>query len=771
MEPFTIVLAFYLVMASGTLTWWLATTDASLRTLQEDMTEDRLSMANTLDSLRTTVDEMHSGVTALLHANPELKSIIDTHRALDNIESSLAGDLLSADPAEAANTLLGAVRDLLSTVDVDGDLDTSRSELDLGTLRLADRLQEVFREVGLRPSDLGLTDLEARRLGELAYRNGHRSWALACYEEAARIAPGEKTTLRALEHLASEAGDDTARRNWLEAQLKRDPDNPQLLRSHANLLASEGDAGAEKSVRRLEALGVDTPADRSLLSGLRERAGARGEALEALDKALEEDPERSDDWRRKATLHFELCEEGEALNAVEKCLELNRQDGEAWALQARLLSTSQREIASALKSAIHAVALNAGGTELILLKADLLAASGKETEAKESLEKSLQQNPDNDELRSAMARMALQNLDLETAESLLRTATTPPTMSLHLQLEWGRLHLALADLKRDGTGDTDRALLTVAGDNFRQALEVDRESGIAWLGLARVQRLMKDIEVADESLTRARRLMDDDPAIDAEAALLALDLGDLPEAQRLVEASSVKDPDNPIISYIKGNISAANARFEEAKEFYTDTLAKQPGHVRARLNRASVNMALNEAQDTLDDCHILLNEAPELHLAVVRQSEALMMLAQWSEAKEGWEKVIEFNPRHPHALMQLAACHMALERPELAETPLNDALRIDSNNAATWHQRGLLYLEWGREEAALADFEKAAKADSKHLDARLHIAAIHHEAGRWHEGRTAWRDVLSLEPENTIARRRFDECDIKIIAEEALKNS
>ena len=50
MEPFTIVLAFYLVMASGTLTWWLAPTDASMRTLQEDMTEDRLSMEHTLDS-------------------------------------------------------------------------------------------------------------------------------------------------------------------------------------------------------------------------------------------------------------------------------------------------------------------------------------------------------------------------------------------------------------------------------------------------------------------------------------------------------------------------------------------------------------------------------------------------------------------------------------------------------------------------------------------------------------------------------------------------
>ncbi len=536
-------------------------------------------------------------------------------------------------------------------------------------------------------------------------------------------------------------------------------------------MVREGDAGAERSVRRLEALGVDTPADRSLLSGLRERAGARSEALEALDKALEEDPDNSGYWLRKATLHFEMEEEGEAIKAVDKCLSYDRQNGDAWALQARLLSSNSRELATALKSAVHAVALVAGGTELILLKADLLAATGKEVDAQESLDKSLNQNPRNDVLRAAMARMALQKGEIDEAETLLRTAPTPPTMSLHLQLEWGRLHLAFADLKRDGSGDTDRALLTVAGDNFRHALDVDRESGIAWLGMARVQRLMKELEIAEESLNRSRRLMEDDPAIDAEAALLALDLGDLSEAQRLVESSSVSDPDNPVIAYIKGNIAAAHGRFEEAKEFYTDTLLKQPTHVRARLNRASVNMALEEPQDTLDDCHHLLCEAPELNLAVVRRSEALMMLAQWSEAKEGWEKVLDFNPNHSHALMQLAACHMALERPELAETPLNDALRIDPTNAAAWHQRGLLYLEWGREEAALADFEKSAKADEKHLEARLHIAAIHHEASRWHEARTAWREALSNDPENTIARRRFEECDVKIIAEEALKNA
>ena len=69
-----------------------------------------------------------------------------------------------------------------------------------------------------------------------------------------------------------------------EARLTLSPDNPELLRSHAHLLVAQGDQEAERDVLRLEALGLDTPADRSLLSGLRERAGSRSEALEAIDR-------------------------------------------------------------------------------------------------------------------------------------------------------------------------------------------------------------------------------------------------------------------------------------------------------------------------------------------------------------------------------------------------------------------------------------------------------------------------------------------------------
>ena len=106
--------------------------------------------------------------------------------------------------------------------------------------------------------------------------------------------------------------------HWLEARLRNDPDNPELLRAQAHLLVRQGDEGAEKAVRRLEALGVDTPADRSLLSGLRHRAGSPNEAIEAIEQALEEDNQKPDYWLQYALHNKQLC----CLENPQHCVDL-----------------------------------------------------------------------------------------------------------------------------------------------------------------------------------------------------------------------------------------------------------------------------------------------------------------------------------------------------------------------------------------------------------------------------------------------------------------
>ena len=326
----------------------------------------------------------------------------------------------------------------------------------------------------------------------------------------------------------------------------------------------------------------------------------------------------------------------------------------------------------------------------------------------------------------------------------------------------GRMHLANADRLRDGTGDTDKNLLVDAAESFEAALEMDRESGIAWLGLARVQRLLGKSAEAVETLTRARRLLpDEDPSAAAESALLCLDKGDLEGATQHIDAASIRG-EGAIVSYVRGNIAANQGHLKSAQSHYDEAINIDPTHVRARLNRASIHMASGNAQGALDDANVLLELAPGLALAKIRRAEANMMLTNWDSAKADLEQIVEDAPHHHHALTQLASCYMSMDRPEKAEAPLNEALRLAPDHTEAWHQRGLLYLDWGRNDAAMNDFEAAVRCDGNHLDARLHIAAIHHEAGRFVEASGAWKGVLAIEPEHAVARRRREECDMAL---------
>ena len=82
--------------------------------------------------------------------------------------------------------------------------------------------------------------------------------------------------------------------------------------------------------------------------------------------------------------------------------------------------------------------------------------------------------------------------------------------------------------------------------------------------------------------------------------------------------------------------------------------------------------------------------------------------------------------------------------------------------AEAWHQRGLLYLDWAKEEAALNDFEAAVRCDGTHIESRLRIAAVHHEAERFMEAEAAWNGVLAIDPDHTVARMRKKECEMAL---------
>jgi len=764
MDYLLLTLIFLLGALSGTVIWWMLRNESRIRLLQIDLAADRAEMRSGLSRMESSIELMNLSSEAILQTNPENQGAIAIHTVLKKIETQIDAGLSDSNTAATnAKELHSAMRMLLKSVEIDGDLGKEQQSLQPGALNLTDRLFSLLKNLNIEASSLGLNTLEFAKLGELLYRCGHLDWAQSCYQSAIENTPGHTASLSSLSHLAKQEGNLELQLDWIEKMIEHDPDNSDLLRSHASLVIQSGvdEERAERDMLRLEAMGKDTPADQSLLSGLRSRSGSPQETIERLEKMLEREPDRAEDWFLKAKMHVKLSEFDDALLSVEEAIKIHRQFGEAWALKANLLADNALYQEDALRAARHAVALNAGGTELILLKADLVALEEGEISASETLQSALDSNPDNDELRAHIANLLRESGELELAEKLLNEATIQTSI---IHVARARIQLMYADMQRDGTGETDELHITIAKQSFETAIDLNRESGIAWLGIARCERLLKNFDIAKEALDRASRLLDGESSVYAESALLALDLGDLVEANQLIEAAAVGLEDTALIAYLRGNLDCMNGNFISARNHFDDVLERHdPLHVRARLNRIAASLALGLHDSALDDCRILLDQAPELTLAKCRMADVLMLVTNWTPAKQLWTEILELNGNHPHALTQLAACNIALGMPDQAEAPLNKAIRLDPEFSSAWHNRGLLYLEWGEEDAAIQDFETTIKVNPNHIDARLHLASIHHSAERWKRAAPLWRQVLDIDSDNDVARQRLSHCESQII--------
>lgn len=752
MDPISIGLTLFFAAATGAVIWWLVQAEVGLRRLREDLETSHAQTHRVLDQLHARTEELADNAMALQRAHPGLAGVIDAHRTLDRLQASLAGEGDAGTVRTAASSALSAVRGLLATRTGSADLEDP-TPVDAGLLQLVGRVLSTLDQLELSVDDLDLTDLEARRLGEMAFLSGDRTWALACYRTSATVSPGEASTLRSLSRLARESGDEGELRLHLEGLLEIAPDDPDLLREHARLLTKMGDVAAERDLRRLEAMGVETAEDKSMLASLAARSGDTDGALASIDSALAADP-TGGDWLRKAELHLERGERGLGLNAADEAIALDRQSGAAWSVRARLLKDEPGRLDEALKACTHAVAL---GEPLHILKAELLERDGRGADATAALQATLKKDPTDADVRAQLVLMRHQAGDVDGAFELLAEAPVAAWAGPALHLQKGRLILSEADRQRDGTGERDQELLSEADLAFDAALEADRENGVGWLGKARIQRMLGDLAEAQISLARARRLLPDEPLIAAEEALLALDGNDVETASRLIAEAHVLERDSVVIDYVKGVVSARRGDLAEAERLFDLVLAAEPDHVRARLNRCTSRMLAEDHHAALDDVHHLLDAHPGLDLARLRRGEILMSLGEWVEAEKEFRDVLSRRGSNPHALIQLGAALIAQERLTEAEQPLNEAIKLEGESAEGWYQRGLLYLEFGQVESALSDFETAAARDKHHLNALLRIAAIHHEQKAWEKAESAWRGVLNVEPDNRIARRRIQE--------------
>ena len=125
--------------------------------------------------------------------------------------------------------------------------------------------------------------------------------------------------------------------------------------------------------------------------------------------------------------------------------------------------------------------------------------------------------------------------------------------------------------------------------------------------------------------------------------------------------------------------------------------------------------------------------------------DALCNAGKLTQALPVYEEARRREPESVAALERLAICLRNLKQYPLAEAALKQAL-ARAPDAATWVQFGLVQLEQGRTQEAIAAFEKAIQIDPEMAEAYNSAGAVWLETGDSARAEAALRNAIRMQP-------------------------
>ena len=743
------ILALYGILGVTILALWLR--HRSVLTQRDRMMNRMGDLQTNLSDTTQRLDLLSRGVDTILGETPEVRNLLGVHRKLESAENLLFDQGIAVSSSESCAIASHAAKAIIEKHSTKPGESTAILP---GLLPLVVRLDAILTEAEMRAEDLELNGGEHRILGELFHASARTSRAADCYRMANQMDPEDSSSLRSLARIQRESGELETLDRTLERLLATSPDDLEALAEQAAILVGSDDERYDRNKTRLVALGepLEETETSSKLSEI---------ALRAKDSRISGDTSTLDSndsplLVERAAKLIGLGEAGAALEAITKAIEMDEDNGPAWLLHARILAAGEGNSKEAIRSIRRATALGEYG---VIMESEILENEGRLDAARAVLEEHLETLPEDAEARARLSLVLMKAGSIDWAKATLNEAPPICWESSHMHVMEGRLHLHDTEQYRDEYGNHDPILLIDALISFDAAIDHDRENGLAWLGRSRALRFQGSHNEAEVALVRARRLIPNHTSIPLEEAHLCIEMGKLDQANTHIAEAATHLHEHPIVPFVRGLIAAKQGRMTEAQTLFTKVLAIDPDHVRARLNRCSASLLKGDLDMALDDSDHLISISPALLIARQRRAEVLMNLADWTEAEAELRRILDRRDEHVMALVHLGTCLIAMDKAEQAERPLNSALRIDSSNSDAWYQRGLLYLDFGRGQEALSDFESASRNDPKHIDARLMIAAIFHERGDTKNASNAWRKVLDIDPQHKLARRRLEECN------------
>jgi tetratricopeptide (TPR) repeat protein len=532
-----------------------------------------------------------------------------------------------------------------------------------------------FPEPPAPPAELSPEAIYSFLVGEIAADRGQFALALNHYAHSATLSQdpyaAERATRMALSGNDQEAAV-TAARRWVE--LAPNAVTARQALAHA-LLRRKDAAGAREQLEAILAIAAARDEDEFLLVGAVLGSGHAGELGSVLMRELVD--ARPDDARG----HYALA----------------------------MMLAAAKSYAEAEAHARRAIELEPGWQKPRMLKIQILAAGGRQAEAREALKDAVVQRPDDVALRNAYAALLVQAKDYTAALAeyrVLRQAAPTDADTL-----FAAALVAMEAKAWDEAREALQALLTTGerNDEARYFLaQTEDLAGQTELALALFTAIDSGPYRIDAAMRRAGLM---GRRGEPQAAL------DLLRGLRSAEPSRSAD-----LYLAEAEILQKHAELGDAATVYAEAIAAHP-----------------------DD----------LQLYYARGLRASQM-GRVDEAEADFKHILDKEPDHADALNALGYTLADLTDRHLeALGYVERALRLKPDNAAFLDSMGWVQYRQGNHAAALDHLRRAA-AMIDDAEVAAHLGEVLWVTGAHEEARQVWDKALAAEPDNGYLRRTVE---------------
>ncbi|WP_310446489.1 XrtA/PEP-CTERM system TPR-repeat protein PrsT [Thiobacillus sp.] len=506
------------------------------------------------------------------------------------------------------------------------------------------------------------------------------------------------------------AGDIKAATIQLKNAIDQDDNNAEARFELGKLYLAQLDlASAEKEFRRAREAGIAAGTVNPLIARTLLMQQEYQRILDELPAPGDSSNEAATLLALRATAELGLRQADDARNTLKRAQQIAPDN--PWVhLALAQLALADRDLALAMQETDQALRLDPKHEDALIMKGDLLRASGQETEAIAAYREVIRLNPQNSNTRLALAGIAIKQNQLSEARKHVDAALKITPNSLQ-----ARYTEALIDFQEKKTGrarDHLAAVLKTAPD-FVPALLLGGAIEFALGNMQTAEAHLNKVIKAAPGNVYALRLL----------AAAQLRLGRPDDAERtLAPALKAAQVDAGVL-VVAGEIALAQKDFPKASGYFEQAARLSPGSADIRTELGISRLAQGDARALGD-----LQSASDMAGGGSRADSVIILdqlkRKQFDAALASIDALEKKQAATPLSWNYRAAAYLGKRDNARARESLSQALKLDPAFFPAAANLAQLDLQDKQPAAARQRFEGILKADPKHLNAMLMLAEL-----------------------------------------------